>query len=180
MNIFARKFRGFLINAPLNCNIIAIFIAIFLLLAGSLIWYNYSRNSELALEAADSLLLNVSEKVLEKTRNFIDPPVTLIHLTAELPDIALLPSGAEHSTAQYFLDALASYPQLYGLFVGYENGDFFQVVQFADVDAKTKTRLKALPSANYGVRTIAPSARRVTTHAAAPGTRRHSTRARYS
>jgi adenylate cyclase len=155
MNIFARKFRGFLINAPLNCNIIAIFIAIFLLLAGSLIWYNYSRNSELALEAADSLLLNVSEKVLEKTRNFIDPPVTLIHLTAELPDIALLPSGAEHSTAQYFLDALASYPQLYGLFVGYENGDFFQVVQFADVDAKTKTRLKAPPSANYGVRTIA-------------------------
>ena len=88
-----RGFSGLLIRAPLHFNIIAIFIAIFVALTGSLVWYNYSRNAELALEAADSLLQNVSEKVVEKTRNFLEPPAGLVRLTAELPETASPPDS---------------------------------------------------------------------------------------
>ena len=146
--------RGLLINAPLHFNIIAIFVALFLLLSGGLIVYNYNRNAELALEAADSLLQNVSDKVLERTRNFIDPPANLVNLMASLPELATLPDMYDHPVAILFLEALQKYPQLYGLFVGYDNGDFFQVVHFAGVDEKTLARLGAPRGVAYGVRFI--------------------------
>ena len=146
--------RGLLLNAPLHFNIIAIFIAIFLMLAGGLIWYNYRTNSELALEAADSLLRNVSEKVLERTENFIQNPITFVRLTADLPGVTVRPSDTEHPTVRYFLDALDSYNQLYGLFIGYGNGDFFQTVNFSDVDPVTRERLLVPENARYGIRLI--------------------------
>ena len=149
-----RVFHGLLIRAPLHFNIIAIFIAIFMTLTGSLIWYNYNRNAELALEAADTLLQNVSEKVVERTRNFVDPPVSLVKLAAELPEISNHPDSIDHPLARYFLDALSTYPQLYGLYVGYGDGGFFQVVHFAGVDPATLTRLGAPASAAYGIRNI--------------------------
>ena len=102
-------YGGVLINAPLHFNIIAIFIAIFLSLTGVLIWYNYSRNAELALEAADTLLLNVSEKVVERTRNFVDPPIGLIDLAANLPELGFQPDAIDQPVAHYFLDALGAF-----------------------------------------------------------------------
>ncbi len=147
-------YRSLLLKAPLNFNIIAIFIAIFLMLAGGLIWYNYRTNSELALEAADSLLRNVSEKVLERTENFIQNPITLVRLTSGLPGVTTRPRDTGHPTVRYFLDALDSYNQLYGLFIGYGNGDFFQTVNFTDVDPVTRERLLVPENARYGVRLI--------------------------
>ena len=149
-----RGFRGLLIKAPLHFNIIAIFIAIFLTMTGSLIWYNYSRNAELALDAADTLLQNVSEKVVERTRAFVEPPIGLIDLAANLPELASQPVSANQPVAQYFLEALSTYPQLYGLFVGYGDGGFFQVVHFAGVDAETQKRIGAPENAVYGIRNI--------------------------
>jgi len=149
-----RANRGLLIKAPLHFNIIAIFIAIFLSLTGVLIWYNYSRNAELALDAADTLLQNVSEKVVERTRNFVDPPVGLVHLAANLPELAFQPRSADQPVTNYFLDALSTYPQLYGLFVGYADGGFFQVVHFKGVDEGTLKRIGAPDGAAYGIRNI--------------------------
>lgn len=147
-------FRGVLIKAPLHFNIIAIFIAIFLSLTGVLIWYNYSRNAELALEAADTLLLNVSEKVVERTRNFVDPPIGLIDLASNLPELSFQPDSIDQPIAHYFLGALSTYPQLYGLFVGYGDGGFFQVVHFNGVDDATQKRIGAPTDAAFGVRNI--------------------------
>src|SRR3546814_9388872 len=96
----ARGFRGLLIKAPLHFNIIAIFIAIFVALTGSLVWYNYSRNAELALEAADSLLQAVSEKVVEQTRNFVEPPVDLIDLAAGLPELSNHPDSIDRKSTR--------------------------------------------------------------------------------
>jgi adenylate cyclase len=149
-----RVFHGLLIRAPLHFNIIAIFIAIFLTLTGSLIWYNYSKNAELALEAADTLLQNVSEKVVERTRNFVEPPVGLVKLAAELPAMSNHPNSIDDPLARYFLDALSTYPQLYGLYVGYGDGGFFQVVHFAGVDPAILTRLGAPAGAAFGIRNI--------------------------
>ena len=151
-----RGFSGLLIRAPLHFNIIAIFIAIFVALTGSLVWYNYSRNAELALEAADSLLQNVSEKVVEKTRNFLEPPAGLVRLTAELPETASHPDSVDHPITRYFLESLSIYPQLYGLYVGYDDGGFFQVVQFAGVDDATLARLGAPEGSAFGIRDIRP------------------------
>lgn len=150
----ARAFRGLLINAPLHFNIIAIFIAIFLSLTGSLIWYNYSRNAELALEAADTLLQNVSEKVVERTRHFVDPPIGLVDLASNLPEMAQQPDTPDNQVSDYFLSALSSYPQLYGLFIGYGDGGFFQVAHFEGVDASVLTRIGAPPNTVFGIRNI--------------------------
>jgi len=149
-----RGFRGLLIKAPLHFNIIAIFIAIFVSLTGSLVWYNYSTNAQLALDAADSLLLNVTEKVVERTRNFVDPPIGLVEMAASLPDLANQPDTIDEPIARYFLEALGTYPQLYGLFVGYPDGGFFQVVNFAGVDGATLKRIGGPVTAVYGIRNI--------------------------
>ncbi len=149
-----RVFRGLLIKAPLHFNIIAIFIAIFVSLTGSLVWYNYSTNAELALDAADTLLQNVSEKVVERTRNFVDPPIGLVELAAALPNLAKQPESIDQPIARYFLEALSTYPQLYGLFVGYPDGGFFQVVHFAGVDGATLKRIGGPITAVYGIRNI--------------------------
>jgi adenylate cyclase len=149
-----RGFRGLLIKAPLHFNIIAIFIAIFASLTGSLVWYNYSTSAQLALDAADSLLQNVTEKVVERTRNFVDPPIGLVELAASLPELANQPASIDEPIAHYFLEALATYPQLYGLFVGYPDGGFFQVVHFAGVDGATLKRIGGPATAVYGIRNI--------------------------
>lgn len=145
---------GYFLKAPLHVNILAIFIALFMLLAGTLIWYNYHRNSRLALEAADTLLRTVNEKVLERTRNFISPPVALIELGARLPGLRAWKGDGGHEAAEYFINALDAYPQLYGLFIGYRDGGFFQVVNFRDVGAATMRRLNAPAGTRYGIRKI--------------------------
>ena len=149
------QFRGgFFLRAPLHVNILAIFIVVFVLLAGTLIWYNYHRNSRLALEAADTLLQTVNEKVLERTHNFIAPPVALVELGARLPELQSWGGGDGHRATAYFIDTLDTYPQLYGLFIGYGDGGFFQVVNFRDVGATTLQRLNAPSGVRYGIRKI--------------------------
>jgi adenylate cyclase len=144
----------FLLKAPLHVNILAIFIALFVLLAGTLIWYNYHRNSKLALEAADTLLQTVNEKVLERTRNFISPPVALVEVSARLLELQAWGGDDGHHATAYFIKTLDTYPQLYGLFIGYGDGGFFQVVNFRDVSEATLRRLNAPAGTRYGIRKI--------------------------
>jgi len=145
---------GYFLKAPLHVNILAIFITLFVLLAGALIWYNYHRNSRLALEAADTLLQTVSEKVLERARNFIAPPVALVELGAQIAGLESWDGDPGHRAAGFFANALNAYPQLYGLFLGYGDGSFFQMVDFRDVDETALRRLHAPAGSRYGVRSI--------------------------
>jgi hypothetical protein len=80
--------------------------------------------------------------------------VGLVKLAAALPELADHPSSIDHPIAHYFLDALATYPQLYGMYIGYGDGGFFQVVQFAGVDAETLKRLGAPAGSAFGIRDI--------------------------
>jgi len=104
--------------------------------------------------AAQELLTEVNNKVLQKTRLVFQPVYVLGNVVADTPDVARRPTGFSHPLLGYLLEALRSAPQIYSLYMGYDDGDFYQVISFLGVYGLTRSALSAPPDAQRAVRQI--------------------------
>ncbi|MEW5772863.1 MAG: adenylate/guanylate cyclase domain-containing protein [Thermodesulfobacteriota bacterium] len=109
--------------------IIVLFLAAVLCLAGLLTWFNYTRNAAAALEMAGAVMSQVAEKVELKTRLLVQPLRMLADHAHILPGAGAA-AGEDFSQPllPLFLDVMSENPQVYSLYTGYANGDFFQVI----------------------------------------------------
>jgi len=141
-------------QASLRTAIVVLFFCFGLLLTGPLAWFNYSRNSEVALEMAESTFDRVGSNVSLRTKLLVQPFDFLggtIHL---MPGADAAPSGFQHPLKRPFLDMLEDNPQIYSLYFGYGDGDFYQIVSLIDRPKVTKS-LDAPAEARFAVRSIA-------------------------
>lgn len=139
----------------LNVTILVVYLLIFLVVSGLLIWFNFYKNTQAALEVADQLLIEVSEKVLERTRGTFRPVMKLAVTTAQLPEMTDKPNSQhQHKLVPYFLQMLAENPQIYSVYMGFGDGDFYQVLSIAGLDGDARKPLEAPDAAHFAIRHI--------------------------
>jgi adenylate cyclase len=113
-------------------------------LTGGLVWYNSSKTAELAIVAADRLIVEIGDKVLERVQLLYDPMIAVVALAARVPDIVAMTHGDAPRATGFLIRGLKAYPQIFSLYVGYANGDFFMVSHVeGPQNAAVRSELKA-------------------------------------
>jgi len=106
--------------------------AISLLIAGGLALSLLSEGGffarKFALSAVDQLFSQITEKTSERVLSVDRRPQDLISVLSLLPQIQEPPQpGVKHPATALFVRALATNKDLYGLYVGHENGELYMV-----------------------------------------------------
>jgi len=139
---------------PLTVHIVAVFLAITALLAGTLTWYNFSRNSEATLLSADRLMNEMSSRAFERLRSVYDPIITLANQSATMPALSEKPSLLPHPASWFLLSAMERTPQLYSTFMGWEDGEFYQIINYSEDLEGARATQNAPDDARYALRHI--------------------------
>lgn len=150
--------KNFSFSIPLRTNIMTIFVLIFLMFSAFIVWFNYSQNTKAALQAADRLMADISEKVRERTEGQLQPLFDMAHLSTELPGMRRKPIDDAEPTDLYLMRALERNPQILSFYRGYEDGDFYQIQGLAGADNRLHQRLQAPDSTRFARRHIRHSA----------------------
>lgn len=150
---------------PLSLNIITIFLLLMIAVAGSITWYNYQTSSDRALMASRRLMHDIVGQFTGQLTQFFGKAHSFMVLTAEHPGITQPPAPGGHALQGLFIKALENHPHFFGIFLGYDQGQFFQVVRLNHMPRRALEDIKAPPQALYGVRCIthAPPGPRVMT-----------------
>ncbi len=150
---------------PLYLNILTVFLLLMLAVAGGITWYNFQTSSERALMASQRLMHDIVSQFVGQLGGLFARARALILFTAEHPAIGQPPEPGRHPLQGLFTKALATHPAVFGLYLGYDDGRFFQVVRLGQMTLAARREIKAPPQAVYGVRSItqAPGGPRVLT-----------------
>jgi adenylate cyclase len=127
-------------------SIIGLLLVLALALVGGIIWYNSKKTNELMTAAAERLIVETDEKILDRLKLLYEPIYAIVRLGSEVPDLTS-PSIKDDSHAKaIFLRGLRTYPQIRSLYVGFDNGEFFMITRVAgDAGKPLRTRLGAPP-----------------------------------
>lgn len=143
---------------PLYANILTIFLLVVLAIAGGLTYYNYTSSAERALLSARRMMTDIVSDVARQGLDLVGTVWSVAHLTGGNPLLGAPISDNRHPLQGYFLTALASYPHLYSIYIGHDNGEYYQVVKVSQMTDQARQKLGAPPQASYGVRNIAKNA----------------------
>lgn len=104
-----------------------IFIAICLLLAGTLTGYGFLKSREASLEAGKDLLDELNVSVVQEMERLSQRPMQLVENLPNISAISQKPTGLDHPLLEYFNTALDNNDTLSGLYLGWDDGDFYYV-----------------------------------------------------
>lgn len=138
----------------LHVNIVTLFLSVSFILTALLAWYNYKENTKAALDSAAHILSEVNEKVSERINSTYDRVYSLAGTIAELPDMNQKPGMLMHPIAWNSIRALQASPSIHSVYLGYEDGDYYQIISFWDNTETKRIAYGAPEGAWYGVRRI--------------------------
>ena len=143
---------------PLYIHIVTIFLVVAIALSGLIIYRSYMKGTELAIQASNQLFDQLRGKVTERINRMYDPVISMVHLAVTLNDIsAPISNNRSHPLFDFLATALDKHPSLYALYLGFENGDFFEVARIND-KPEMKKMLDVPKNTHYGVMTITQDA----------------------
>ncbi|MBF0417956.1 MAG: hypothetical protein HQL86_06890 [Magnetococcales bacterium] len=139
---------------PFHINLLSIFVMVVGTLCGALTWFNYTANANSATTAAQVLLRQINQKIIERFQRAYDPIFSLTDIVTSIRPIKELPSlDRIHASQDYLRQILSHNPQVFAVYLGYDTGDFFYIVNLSQ-EADFRKTLKAPDDAYYGVMTI--------------------------
>ena len=116
----------------LQINILIAFATLLIVTVLIIVSYTYRQNSAAVLDFSDVLVGKVTEAVIEKTTNYLDPAAFMARSSANIPGIEAMSLVASPAPEQYGMQILEMHPQIAGFFVGNEQGDFIFAKRFPD------------------------------------------------
>lgn len=143
-----------MIRPTLHISVLSLFLVIILVSTGALTWMNYKENTQAAVEIADQLLTEVNGKVLERINFMFGATFRLAHQAPELPYLANKPQFMQHDAQWFLAEALLKYPYLYSVYIGYQDGDFYQIISLLTANAALREKLGAKADAQLAVRRV--------------------------
>lgn len=138
----------------LHVFILTLFMVFLMISAGTLTWFNYKKNSGAALDIADSLMDEVNEKIMERIHSMFEAIFRLAHDTAELPQLADKPVFMRHGAQWFLAESLLVHEHIYSVYIGYSDGDFYQIISLRRIGPELRARLGAPESAFLAVRRV--------------------------
>ncbi|WP_157619402.1 transporter substrate-binding domain-containing protein, partial [Psychromonas aquimarina] len=119
----------------IRSNILFIFFTITFFIALLLIGQQYYFSSRLSLAAAGASFTHISQRVADRIKLIDSKMATMINMTAEYPALKDLSDYNQyHSAMNFFAKAMVDNPVIYALYVGYENGDFYELINLRVVE----------------------------------------------
>ena len=135
--------------------IVGALLVLVVALAGGIIWYNSKQSSALAIAAADRLMREVEDKIIERIKLLYDPMFAIVSVASLMPDFTSPAIKTNAEAKASLLRALRTYPQILSLYVGFDNGDFFMVTHIVGREAPgLRQKLGAPPDAAFAVESI--------------------------
>jgi adenylate cyclase len=111
--------------------ITGLLLVIVVALVGGIIWYNSKKSNELAIAAAERLMVEVGEEISARIKLLYDPMYAIVGVSSLVPELTT-PAIKEDSHAISLMQrVLQIYPQILSLYVGFDNGDFFMITHIA-------------------------------------------------
>ena len=119
-------------------------------LAGGIIWYNSKKSNQLAIAAAERMMLEAGDDVSNRIKLLYDPMYAIVGIASLVPEL-ISPAIKEDPRARSLLmRVLRVYPQILSLYVGFDNGEFFMVTHIAGENgAKLRDALHAPADAAF-------------------------------
>ncbi len=128
-------------------------------LVGGIIWYNFQKSTALSVVTAQRLLQESGDAAVRRVELFYEPVVAIVALGSRVPQLAEMSARDKGERLALVLTGLRRYPQLFSLYVGYENGDFDMVSRIGGAErSDARHALGAPDAAVFAHETIAADA----------------------
>jgi adenylate cyclase len=111
--------------------ITGLLLLIVVALVGGIIWYNSKKSNELAIAAAERLILEVGGEISERIKLIYDPIYAIVGIASLVPELTSPAIKEDPRAMSLILRVQRIYPQILSFYVGFENGDFFMVTHIA-------------------------------------------------
>jgi len=112
---------------PLHIHITTLFVALILLVGGTLSIYNYARTSEIILNASDKLFGEINDQLTLQFRETYLPVARTVDLLTYTNLSQSLTLRERSEQLPLLAEALVDKPWVTAIAAGYENGDYFIV-----------------------------------------------------
>ena len=130
--------------------IAAVMILVIVGLLSGIVWYNFDKTRALTIMSAERLLAETGDKTINRLRLFYEPVITVVALASRVPQIATTDAGSGSQRPALMMTGLQRYPQLFSLYVGFDDGGFEMVTRVSgDERAATRQRLGAPDNAVF-------------------------------
>ncbi|MBI9103496.1 MAG: hypothetical protein JEY99_13845 [Spirochaetales bacterium] len=132
--------------------IFTVFSVALLVLMSVIISVTYFRNTKSALTTADQLMDKASQQVFMKIENLYEPLLYITDQAVDLPILGEKPTLQNHPAENFLINTMKSYPQIQILYIGYNDGDFYEILSF---EGRSRSQLQdsvgAPREAQYGI-----------------------------
>jgi adenylate cyclase len=130
--------RGLLArHIPLTVNLFTIMTVITLMVVLALTGFILWKGHQVAEETGRALSRELSAKVAHRIETLFTPAALLAELASALPDVARPPDLLVHPVGWYIMQALEANPSLYSAYMGFEDGQFYQIIAIPQSPATT-------------------------------------------
>jgi adenylate cyclase len=116
---------------PTYLGITGLLLFILVALVGGIIWYNSKKSSELAIAAAQRLMQEADEKIIDRIRLLYDPMYAIVGIASLAPELTKPASVEDANAKALLLRALRTYPQILSLYSGFDDGEFSMITHIA-------------------------------------------------
>jgi adenylate cyclase len=133
--------------------VLTLFVLAALLLGTALTITNYVETRRTAIRAASETFKATIDRINERRLGFFAPAFLITTQLSEDPSVKQM-DALKMSIQPLIMTSLTLNPQISAAYVGYENGDYFQVLSISDVEISFVTRLGGPPTTRFAVQEI--------------------------
>jgi adenylate cyclase len=139
--------------------ITALLLVMVVALAGGIIWYNSKKSNQVAIAAAERMMIEAGEDVSNRIRLIYDPMYAIVGIASLVPELSSPAVKDDPHAMSLILRVLRIYPQILSFYVGFDNGEFFMVTHIAgENSAALRDALDAPPDAAFANEIISADA----------------------
>lgn len=144
---------------PTYLAIVGLLLVMLVALAGGIIWYNSKKSSELAIAAGDQLMQEAQDKIIERIKLLYDPLYAIVAISSRVPEFTTPAIKDDPAALASMLRGLRIYPQMLALYVGFDSGDFFMVMNVGGAAAALlRASVKAPEEASFATEFVGADA----------------------
>jgi adenylate cyclase len=111
--------------------ITALLLVMVVALTGGIIWYNTKKSNQLAVAAAERMMLEAGDDVTNRIKLLYDPMYAIVGIASLVPELTSPAIKDDPRALSLILQVLRIYPQIMSLYVGFDSGEFFMVTHIA-------------------------------------------------
>ncbi|WFU77727.1 adenylate/guanylate cyclase domain-containing protein [Bradyrhizobium sp. CIAT3101] len=138
---------------PIFVTVLTLFVLAALLLGTALTVTNYLETRRAAIRAASDSFKTTIDRINERRLGFFAPAFLIAAQLSDAPAVRQI-AGLKASIEPLILTSLALSPQISSAYVGYENGDYFQVLSISEAESSFVTALSAPPTTRFAIQEI--------------------------